>query len=452
MTERHALNFRFSRIEWALLALVLVLRLGYAGVATKVDPFLKKDSLYGDAREYDEAAWGLATRGEMLLDVHRAPLYPLYLSVVYKVVGHNQTVARMKSAGMGAVAVLFFFVCFRSLFGSRPGLWFLGLAVVQPQLLQIVGWIYTENLLLPLLGLFFYFHLRGLERGFGPWLLVGMGVVLGLLTLTRPTILLFTLLYVVWLAWRQSGAEGLRAAALVLVCCALVIAPWTVRNYNAYGGFVPVAMSGHSLAMSNNPNSLGSAVQPDRGEDFPMEFEGRSKLEIDGLWSSYTKRWITSHPTAFLENIPKKYALTVSPLGYSAEGKKSFDVGKIKMAADLLFFLYLSIVFWGRGVREAGLDRAMFWACALLGVFLAIKPIAPLFVPFVFVLLWGYWRSWRDCRAELVPLTLLLMVSGVVMTVFNGASRYLLPFAPFFLGLFCAVAFPERVPAEPAAA
>lgn len=442
MPERPALNFRLSRTEWILLVLALILRLAYAAAAPKIDPFLvKKGELYGDAQQYDNAAWNLATRGEMPSDweVHRAPMYSIGMAGVYVVAGHSPMVVRLLHAVGGTLAILWFFVCFRHIFGQRASLWFLGLAAIQPQLLQIIGWIYSENLALPLLGFLFYLHCRSLVDGFTPGRLVGLGLVLGVLTLTRPTFLLFTLLYAIWLVAKLPAKRKATGFASVLVFCFLVVAPWTVRNYNVYGGFIPVAMDGHSLAMANNPISEGSAVQPLQDEDFRMEFQGRSQLEIDQLWRSYAVEWIKENPVEEAENITKKYALTVSPLGYSEAGKQTFDLGRIKLVADILFFLYLTIVFCGRRVRDGGLDAALFWVTLVLGLASAVAKMPVLFVPFVVFLGWGYVRNWRPVLGWLVPCTLLLALTVVVMTVFNGASRYMLPLAPFLLGLFCAV-------------
>ncbi len=45
-----------------------------------------------------------------------------------------------------------------------------------------------------------------------------------------------------WLAWRRVG--GGRRAAMLLVVSALVVLPWTVRNWLVFDAFVPVSTSG----------------------------------------------------------------------------------------------------------------------------------------------------------------------------------------------------------------
>jgi hypothetical protein len=69
------------------------------------------------------------------------------------------------------------------------------------------------------------------------------GLLWGVATLTRETLLYFTPLAALWLAWRRA-AGGPRRAALFLVATATVVAPWTYRNYVVSHAFVPVGTAG----------------------------------------------------------------------------------------------------------------------------------------------------------------------------------------------------------------
>ncbi len=87
------------------------------------------------------------------------------------------------------------------------------------------------------------------------WLALGAGILFGLATLTRSITLLFLPAVAIWLLLqRQTNDErrttnGSRwvsfagrwlAAICFLLSAALVIAPWTIRNYQAYGRFILV--------------------------------------------------------------------------------------------------------------------------------------------------------------------------------------------------------------------
>jgi 4-amino-4-deoxy-L-arabinose transferase-like glycosyltransferase len=91
-------------------------------------------------------------------------------------------------------------------------------------------------------------------RYFGPlpcWSLIGCaGTLFGLATLTRSITLLFLPVVALWLLLRTQNTEHRTTTAdirrrilfsLLFVLCSLaVIAPWTIRNYRAYGRLIPV--------------------------------------------------------------------------------------------------------------------------------------------------------------------------------------------------------------------
>lgn len=82
------------------------------------------------------------------------------------------------------------------------------------------------------------------------WLAVAAGVVLGLATLTRSQPLTAIPFVALWLLVenREQRAENRRlfsrtallCSLFFVLCSVLVIAPWTIRNYRAYGGLIPV--------------------------------------------------------------------------------------------------------------------------------------------------------------------------------------------------------------------
>jgi hypothetical protein len=68
------------------------------------------------------------------------------------------------------------------------------------------------------------------------------GLLWGLAILTRETVLYFLPVAALWLAWRRAG--GVRRAVLLLAVSALVVLPWTLRNWKVFDTFVPVSTSG----------------------------------------------------------------------------------------------------------------------------------------------------------------------------------------------------------------
>ncbi len=85
-----------------------------------------------------------------------------------------------------------------------------------------------------------------------------LGVLLGLATLTRSASLAALPLLVVWMITSRPRTARLRPRVWGTVVCVLLtcatIAPWTIRNYMAYGGLIPVETGlSYNLWVFNEP-------------------------------------------------------------------------------------------------------------------------------------------------------------------------------------------------------
>jgi 4-amino-4-deoxy-L-arabinose transferase-like glycosyltransferase len=89
-----------------------------------------------------------------------------------------------------------------------------------------------------------YFERPGRRR------LLAMGVMVGFMVLTCPAMQYFPLLLLAALAWFHRGETRTAIAnvALVGLCAAAVIAPWTIRNYVTFGEFVLVRNGAGTMA------------------------------------------------------------------------------------------------------------------------------------------------------------------------------------------------------------
>lgn len=240
----------------AILAVALLLRLVLLPGAD-VAPF-------GDAADYDRYGVSLAQAGVFPVTgfadpggptALRPPGYPLLLGGVYEVFGRDLTAARAVNAGLGAVAVLLLYLLVARVWDRRRALWAAGIAAVLPSLALLGGGLLSENLFVPLvLGVALLVALQR-ERG-GLALAGAAGALLGLATLTRSTGLVLLLPVLVGL-WRGSRAAPAVAVAALLV----VLTPWTIRNADEFGRFLPLGtQGGYTLAGQWN----GDASKPGR--------------------------------------------------------------------------------------------------------------------------------------------------------------------------------------------
>jgi 4-amino-4-deoxy-L-arabinose transferase-like glycosyltransferase len=90
---------------------------------------------------------------------------------------------------------------------------------------------------------------------------LGAGLTLGLLLLTRPTMLLVWFLWVAALLFRRGTgrpASPRRFLLLATACALLAVLPWTIRNARVHGRLVTISTNGgFNFYMGNNPTGDG---------------------------------------------------------------------------------------------------------------------------------------------------------------------------------------------------
>jgi len=270
-----------------------------------------------DALYHHEWALAIAAGKEFIADAFfRAPLYPYFLGLLYKLFGVNLMVVRVIQALIGSAGCGLVYLLARQLLrpqasSHKPGRddaakrrrgdaekvrvslspRHLSVEVVAglvmaayPLAIWYDGELLLEGLLTFLVLLGFVLLLRSRDTDRQWWL---PGIVLGLAAITRPNVLAFIALLPVWLFLEGKGFTGSRVhgsgsragtpepqnpgtrsvwSRLLLVwgAAALVILPVTIRNYLVSGQFVPIAwQAGTNFVIGNNPESDGvTAIVP----------------------------------------------------------------------------------------------------------------------------------------------------------------------------------------------
>jgi 4-amino-4-deoxy-L-arabinose transferase-like glycosyltransferase len=126
-------------------------------------------------------------------------------------------------------------------FGEKAGLVAAGIAAFYPELVWFASHFWAETVFTVLLWWAIERLLAADAAGSGR-LAAASGLLWGLAALTRETALYFVPLAALWLAGRRPG--GARRAAWLLAVSALVVLPWTLRNWRVFHAFVPVSTSG----------------------------------------------------------------------------------------------------------------------------------------------------------------------------------------------------------------
>jgi hypothetical protein len=237
----------FARWLAAIAAGGLALRLIYTLLLT---PHLRG---LGDATYYHELANGLAD-GRGFVDpafgtptALHPPLFPLLLALpswlgIDSYLGHRVVVSVIGMATVVGVGLLA-----RRVAGDRAGLLAAAVAAASPVLISADSAVMSETLLGLLVVLCALAAYRLIER---PSLARGaaLGALIGLAALTRGEALLLVPLL---LPWRRP-----KLAAALVIACAVVLAPWTIRNLADFENPVVISTNnGGLIAGANCPST-----------------------------------------------------------------------------------------------------------------------------------------------------------------------------------------------------
>ena len=330
------------------------------------------------------------------------PAYPIVLGGLWKVIGVSLTSAKVFNAVLGALAIPFVYDLGRRIFDRRVGLLAAGLFAVFPNAIAWTPLLFPEELfvLLFVAALWVILAFPIAERG--RWVPVAaFGALVAVATLARgqgAALIPIALLY--WLM-RAGWRPALRSTAVALLAAAVVIAPWTIRNWVELDAFVPIATnSGAALRAGHAPDSTGTTKwTKDYINGFYMwQSLYRPDWEVQG-YREYTRRAI-------------EYAFTHPKHELELTGWKVYH----------LYRTDSSVIPWlttlgATPIEPAGLEDALWYVFD--SSYYALLFAAVLTVPFWF----------RRNADRLLPLNILLWWT-VFHIVFLGEPRYHVPLYP----------------------
>jgi 4-amino-4-deoxy-L-arabinose transferase-like glycosyltransferase len=266
------------------------------------------------------AWWPLTPAGEPT--AHWSFLYTLYLAAVYALFGYHPLVARLIQAILGGLLMPWLaYRLGRRHFSPNVGLVAAGITALYAYFIYYAGALMTETFYFT--AILWTLDLAG-ELGQASneaprsklkieWFLLGLALAVGVLL--RQVFLLFVPILFVWLLWRSVRYQtqsikqciaGILIAAAVLV---LAIAPWTLRNYRAFGSFV--------LLNTNAGFAFFWANHPIHGHDFiallpadgPNSYRELIPPELRQLNEAELDRALLKRAVGFVQTDPGRYAL-----------------------------------------------------------------------------------------------------------------------------------------------
>ncbi|QXM06751.1 ArnT family glycosyltransferase [Crassaminicella indica] len=141
-----------------------------------------------------------------------------------------------------------------------------------------------------------------------------LGIFIGAAALTKPFFMAYPVV-VAFIAWLKN--KKIKKAGLLFITTfifmALVISPWTYRNYKKFGRIIPISYnSGYVLYINNNSYNTTGAWMPLEEVKAPAKVkkEVRSILEkknvkiaheIEPIIKKQAKAWIVNNPVEFFK-------------------------------------------------------------------------------------------------------------------------------------------------------
>lgn len=364
------------RANWmlaAILALALVVRicvwwqfLGYQIGRDEVDYFRTAVELANTGRFIDpNPVW------------IRVPLFSVIAAGFFRLFGPDLAAVNLFQILLGVANAYLVYLFTEMTFNRRAGLAAAFMFAVFPPLVNYSSAAFmTEPLFAFLMSLLLVLAYLSVRRS-SLWLAAGAGAVLGLACLTRPSAIAFAPLLAAWYfvyerhRLKLAGASVLVAAVLAVA----VIAPWTARNYQAYGHFILLDTVGaYNLWRDNNYDRLDNPVHKLRTIENPADRQ-----------SYATRRGIeniTGYPGQFLSSgVEKLNYLWHMEIDSYAKGDFWDLTGRgagflETLVTDLLLILVgvLAAIGLGRSVRLLGEDRGKPLALLLLWLVAAMGP------------------------------------------------------------------------------
>jgi tetratricopeptide (TPR) repeat protein/4-amino-4-deoxy-L-arabinose transferase-like glycosyltransferase len=399
--------------RWFILLIVLIslgLRIGYLVEMshTLLLTQLRLDELF-------HRNWARSiSDGNIIGDVifFRAPLYAYWLGLNFSIFGNSLIIPRLIQHFVGTLGIVSLYFLSRHLFGKRVAFWSSLILAIYPPLIYTENKLLFESILIPLIIIFFTFWYY-CKKNPRPTFIFFLGLLLGIICITRPLFLPFILLFaiIITFSFKRSGekkqAPGL--GLLFIFGTLIVIAPVTVRNYIVGKEFALIASQGGlNFYLGNNPTADGfSSTMPgiagNRWGNNDVEQPVAQKLgrkptasEIDNYWRSEGFKFISSSPNSF----------------FALLGKKLYYFwNSIEIPNNSSFYLYEN---YSKVLRYIPVG---FWILGPLGLF-------------------GIWIALREKRG--MTIVSFIAVYTILIIIFFVCDRFRLPIVPFlsiFAGL-----------------
>lgn len=358
--------------------------------------------------------------------------YPTALGIFFLLVGNDLVhTAKLFNCIVSILSLPLVFLIFRKLSSHQVVVYgAYTLVALLPNFIAYNNVVGTEVFFTFLFALIIFLQLYS----FNNWIRYPLlGISIGLAALTKPFFLAYPLvvgLYI-WLK-NKDGRETLVLVLTVAVLMTAVVSPWTVRNFNKFGSFIPVSYnSGYVLYINNNDANVTGGwmdlrdvpASPQLKKQIDAELvknQGNEKLapHLDKILKSAAQQWIKDNPGDFARLSLLRIKQTFFSGAWDIEAWTMNEMAATEGEDPVRFQRKLNTFY-------AAADILAYLLCTA-GVLYMLLNIKPLFL--------GLFTRRRLSDAILIP-SLNTGFFLAVYLVFEGQARYNYPL--LFLFAIC---------------
>ncbi len=279
----------------------------------------------------------------------RAPLYPYFLALIYRVFGVNLLIPRIIQSVIGSFSCVLVQKIGRQIFNKKVGNIAGVIAAFYPLFIFFDNELLIPSVLIFLVLLGLYSILRQRYDKINKWAWLVTGVVWGLAAITRPNVILFLIVLPFWL--RSKLKRNFTVAMLYGILGVMgMIIPVTIRNYIVSNEFVPIAwQGGTNFYIGNNPNSDGmTAIIPGTRKSWWGGYYDAKRIAEEALGrelkNSEIDHYWFSKGFEFIQKTPLKAGLLFLRKTYLFFG--GFEISNNRDIYFFTRFSYLKFLIW----------------------------------------------------------------------------------------------------------
>jgi 4-amino-4-deoxy-L-arabinose transferase-like glycosyltransferase len=242
----------------------------------------------------------------------RPPLFPAFLAIAFQF-SRNILFLRLLQVAVAGISAFWFLRIGFVLFGELPALIACLTFAIYPPLVIYSADLASESLFLLLtIGVLFVYYAPGNQRSLTR--VAGLGVLVGLAALCRPNgLLLAPALALAIVLTTRGWRQAVRELVVLGMALAMVVLPWTYRNYRLFHQVVLITTAGGPVLWSGVHLRLdpGASLNDLHFVHLQDAFPETERQRMEMLSEPEQEQYFYQKAFKVLDHSPRRFALMV---------------------------------------------------------------------------------------------------------------------------------------------